>query len=102
MQRNKKKVCHQKKSLRRVILVWSRVARWFVFKPKIPIWVNCLGVFQWKILAHFYDHLVYFKAIANILRPFGTFCGHLVYFSAFRYFVPRKIWQPWFGGKAVE
>jgi hypothetical protein len=23
--------------------IWCRVARWFVFKPKIPIWVNFGG-----------------------------------------------------------
>jgi hypothetical protein len=23
--------------------VWSRVARWYFFKPKIPIWVNLGG-----------------------------------------------------------
>jgi hypothetical protein len=46
-------------------------------------------------LGIFYDHLVYFTAIGNILLPFSIFCGHLVYFSPFWYFVPRKIWQPW-------
>jgi hypothetical protein len=25
----------------------------------------------------------------------GTVCGHLVYFSHFGMFGPRKIWQPW-------
>jgi hypothetical protein len=46
-------------------------------------------------LGTFYYHLVYFTAIKNILLPFGMFCGHLVYFPPFWYFVPRKIWQPW-------
>jgi hypothetical protein len=32
-------------------------------------------------LGLFYDHLVYFTAIGNILWPFGIFCRHLVYFS---------------------
>jgi hypothetical protein len=44
-------------------------------------------------LGIFYDHLVYFTAIGNILWPF---CGNLVYFSPFWYFGPRKIWQPCF------
>jgi hypothetical protein len=26
---------------------------------------------------------------------FGIFCGHFGIFFPFRYFVPRKIWQPW-------
>jgi hypothetical protein len=44
--------------------------------------------------------LVLFRAISNILRPFGIFYGHLVYFVVisyivpqFWYVVPRKIWQ---------
>jgi hypothetical protein len=71
----------------------TRVARWFVFKPKIPIWVNFEGLAM-ENLGIFYDHLVYVTAIGNILWPFGIFCGHLVYFSPFWYFLPRKIWQP--------
>jgi hypothetical protein len=31
-------------------------------------------------LGIFYDHLVYFTAIGNILRPSEIFFGHLVYF----------------------
>jgi hypothetical protein len=27
---------------------WNRVARWFVFKPKIPIWVNFGGPLNGK------------------------------------------------------
>jgi hypothetical protein len=44
---------------------WSRVARWFVFKPKIPIWVN------------------YFMATLSFNWPFGIFHGNLLYFSRF-------------------
>jgi hypothetical protein len=39
--------------------------------------------------------LVYFMTIWNILWPFGIVCGHLLYFSQFEMFGPRKIWQPW-------
>jgi hypothetical protein len=31
----------------------------------------------------FYDHLIYFTEIWDILRPSGTFCVHLVHFSGF-------------------
>jgi hypothetical protein len=48
----------------------TRVARWFIFKPKIPIWVN-FG--DWKLFIHF-------LAIWNILQTFGIFYGHLVHF----------------------
>jgi hypothetical protein len=43
----------------------------------------------------FYDHLVFFTAIWHNVWPFGIVCGHLVYFSLFGMFGPRKIWQPW-------
>jgi hypothetical protein len=65
-----------------------RVARWFLFKPKILIWVNFGG-----------------PQIGNflyILWPFGLFYRHLGYFMIIWYifsgfditYVPRKIWQP--------
>jgi hypothetical protein len=78
----------------------SRVARWFVFKPKIPIWVSFVGSCNgksWYILwsfGLFYGHCKYFMNIWYILWSFGVFYGHLVYFSPFWYFVQRKIWQP--------
>jgi hypothetical protein len=44
-----------------------------------------------KNVGKFYDRLVHFTAIGNILCPVGIFCGHLVYFPPFWYVVPRKI-----------
>jgi hypothetical protein len=52
----------------------SRVARWFVFKPKIPIWVNYGGpsigksidVHMLLSFGIFYGHLGYFMTICNI------------------------------------
>jgi hypothetical protein len=41
----------------------SMVARWYVFKPKIPIWVNFGGPWNGKC--------------GYILRPFGICLGHL-------------------------
>jgi hypothetical protein len=38
----------------------------------------------------FYDHLVYFSAIGNILWPFGMFCGHLEYFFPVLVFCAKK------------
>jgi hypothetical protein len=60
----------------------GRVARWYFFKPKIPIWVNFGGSCNGKCWY-----------IRSILLPFGLFYGHLVYFPPFWYIVPRKIWQ---------
>jgi hypothetical protein len=75
--------------------VSDRVARWFVFKQKIPIWVNFVGSCygkSWYILwpfGLFYANSKYFVAILYIF-------GNVVYFSPLRYFIPIKIWQPWF------
>jgi hypothetical protein len=71
-----------------------RVARWHIFKPKIPIWVNFGGSRNgrcWYILwpiGLFYVHLVYSVSIWYMLWLFGIF-------FPFWYVVPRKIWQPW-------
>jgi hypothetical protein len=35
------------------IVVYCKVARWFVFKPKIPILGKFWRVLQWKILVYF-------------------------------------------------
>jgi hypothetical protein len=91
------------------IFVANSVARWLVFKPKIPIWVNFGGPYlDWTMLIYFmaiwpivrifvifYGHLEYFKDIWDILWPFGTFWDHLVHLIWFWCHVPRKIWQPW-------
>jgi hypothetical protein len=57
------------------LLLVIRVARWFVFKPKIPIWVNfgesCHGK-SWYIL-----------------WPFGLFNGYWKHFMAIWYIFPR-------------
>jgi hypothetical protein len=46
----------------------SRVARWFVFNPKKPFWVNFGGPYlDWKMFIHI------FMFIWNILWRFGKF-----------------------------
>jgi hypothetical protein len=60
----------------------SRVARWFVFKPKIKIWVNFGGSCCGK-------YLVYFMTIWSTLRPLEIFYGHFVYFVVIWYIFPR-------------
>jgi hypothetical protein len=61
------------------------------FQTKNPDLGKFWRVLQWKI---FFEHWVYLMAIGNILWTFGIFCGHLVYFAPFWYFVPRKICHP--------
>jgi hypothetical protein len=41
-----------------------------------------------------YDHLEHFMSIWHNVWQFGTVCRHLVYFSHFGMFEPRKIRQP--------
>jgi hypothetical protein len=60
------------------MIIGVRVARWFIFKPKIPIWVNFggpwIGIFYilWQF-GIFYGHLGHFGFIWGILCSFGTF-----------------------------
>jgi hypothetical protein len=65
------------------------------FQTKNPelgkLWRTLLGT---ETVVIFYDPLEYFTAIWYNLWPFGIVCGHLVYFSLFGMFGPRKIWQP--------
>jgi hypothetical protein len=57
----------------------TRVAIWYIFIPKIQIWVNKVRPWKdkcwyiWLIIGIFYSHLVYFMAIRY-------FCGNLVLF----------------------
>jgi hypothetical protein len=73
----------------------DRVARWYIFIPKIPIWVYFGGPWIgkcWHILLPFgifYGHLVYFMTIWYILWLFG------IYFLSFGS-CTKKIWQPRF------
>jgi hypothetical protein len=54
------------------MVLLCRVARWFIFKPKIIIWEKILRALEWKM---FYT---YFLSIWNILLPFGIVYGDLV------------------------
>jgi hypothetical protein len=52
----------------------SGVARWLIFEPKIPIWVNYGGPYLDRKM------LIYFMAIWNIIRTFGIFYNQLEHF----------------------
>jgi hypothetical protein len=46
-----------KEVLRMKVNVWGRVARWYIFKPKIPIWVNFLEGLGMEKFVIFFGHL---------------------------------------------
>jgi hypothetical protein len=48
-----------------------------------------------KDVGIFWTILKYCMAIWYNLLTFGKYCCHLVLFSRFGMFEPRKIWQPW-------
>jgi hypothetical protein len=45
-------------------------------------------------LGIFYDHFDYFRAIGNILWPFGIFYGNLVYFPRFGFLDQEQSGNP--------
>jgi hypothetical protein len=49
-----------------------RVARWCIFKPKIPIWVNFGGPWNGKVWYSLWQFEIYITAIWYILWPFGN------------------------------
>jgi hypothetical protein len=65
------------------------------FQTKNPNLGQFWRVLQCKILVYiFYDHLVYFTAIGNILWPFGIFYGHLEFFPRFGILYREKSGNP--------
>jgi hypothetical protein len=53
----------------------SRVARWFIFKPKNPNLGTFWRALEWKMLVHF---MTIWNILRYNLRPFGKVCGHLI------------------------
>jgi hypothetical protein len=71
----------------------SRVARWFIFKPKIPVWVIIYGP-RLENVETFYVHLLYLADVWDILWPFGTFRVNLVHFFVFGIVYQEKSGNP--------
>jgi hypothetical protein len=69
--------------------IGTRVARWHIFKPKIPIWVIYGGSFALEDVSIFYGH----NSI-GILWPFVVFNGYLKYFPRFGMLYQEKSGNP--------
>jgi hypothetical protein len=72
------------------VRLFSAVAIWFIFIPKITIWVNFWGALRTENVGIFYGHFVYIRS----LWTFGMVLGHLVHISFFGMSGQRNIWQP--------
>jgi hypothetical protein len=72
------------------------VARCYIFKPKIPIWVHFGGSCNgrcWYILWPFWSILHPF-GIGTYFVAIGIFCGYLEYFSLFGILYQEKSGNP--------
>jgi uncharacterized Tic20 family protein len=67
------------------ILVMYQGCQMVYFQTKNPDMGKFYRLWQWKML-------VYFIAVWSILRPFGIFCGHLVYFMVSWYDFPVLVY----------
>jgi hypothetical protein len=68
----------------------TRVARCFLFKPKIPIWVNFGG----PLIGKCCYILQYLTGIWDILWPLGTFCVQLILFLVWLIFTKKNLATP--------
>jgi hypothetical protein len=71
----------------------TRVARWFILRPKIGYTLEGLAM---EDVGGLFGHLVYFTAIWSILRPFGLFYGHLIYFMAIWHIMWQNFHPFWY------
>jgi hypothetical protein len=51
-----------------------RVARWHIFKPKIPTWLKILKAMELKMLGNFFPFGICY------IHPFGIYDANLAYF----------------------
>jgi hypothetical protein len=78
---------------RRATAIYTRDARWFIFMPKIPIWVYFGGSWNGKCWYILWQFGIFYDLLLSLM------VGNLVLlcsFGIFSRFGRRKIWQPWF------
>jgi hypothetical protein len=71
----------------------SRVARWYILKPKIPFWVIFGRSCNVRYLYILWTFDIFYAQLVNIIA-LCLFCGHLVYFSRFGMLYQEKYGNP--------
>jgi hypothetical protein len=83
--------------------IWQQGCQMVCFQTKNPSLEKFLEDLAMENLGLFYDRLVYFTAIGNILWPFGIFCGHLVISPCLGILYQEKSGNPvWQSKNAVQ
>jgi hypothetical protein len=80
-----------------LLLLWtaeSRVASWFIFKLKIPIWVYFWGPYIGKCWYILWTLRIFYKHFGNLVTIWYISCWWGTFFRFWNH-APRKIWQPW-------
>jgi hypothetical protein len=58
----------------------STVARWYILKPKIPIWVNFGRLLQWNMLVFLWVFCQFNRQMVYYFIAIWYIFGHLVYY----------------------
>jgi hypothetical protein len=75
---------------------WLRVARWFIYRPKITIWVYFRVSCDWKCWYILWPFLIFYGNWVYVLycHMYGIYFASFGTVFLFWYVVPRNIWQP--------
>jgi hypothetical protein len=75
--------CHRYRYVYHNMHIYIKVARWYIFRRNLPIWVN-FDIFSMDDAGIFHGHFVF-------LWPFCIFCCHFVHFSCFGMLHKKKL-----------
>jgi hypothetical protein len=75
-----------------VLRLECSVARWYILEPKILIWVNFGRSFNRRCWYFLWP--IFWPNGIHKLRPYGTFCGNLLYNSCFGMLYREKSGNP--------
>jgi hypothetical protein len=69
---------------------FDSVARWFISRPKVLVWVYFGGPWNGKCWYIFWPLGIIYDNLYMYLQPFGVVCGPLVYIFRIGMFGPTK------------